>query len=392
MNLSLTKNKNMYLFFLTLACVSGIGKFFIPALFCLIIYYYKNKNEFLDDLSSLKRYKLSLFFMILFLVTLFISGLFVESDTWLKLVRNNFQRMLPFIFVILGLNGKGSFNEKIKYILFACCLSVLIICVPVLDKVLIDGLYRPSSILGSSNILGGTLILILPLILSFILIINRNQKIITFSVISICVLLMTLLLIKSRGSWLGLGVMIAVIPFILYEIKTISLKKLFVIEFMLCVLVIGAYFEFYNDLHRNYDFERPALREIAWQMFLANPIAGIGAGNFISTYVNENYVSPLANSKHILVHPHNIYFNYLSEHGILGFSGFIALIIFQLKVLYKSIVKNNNFISIAMFLAMCAMLVHGWFDVCFTARYYAMTYWLLWGITCYYIMIKNNKC
>lgn len=391
MNLSLTKNKNMYLFFLTLACVSGIGKFFIPALFCLIIYYYKNKNEFLVDLSSLKRYKLSLFFMILFLVTLFISGLFVESDTWLKLVRNNFQRMLPFIFVILGLNGKGSFNEKIKYILFACCLSVLIICVPVLDKVLIDGLYRPSSILGGPNILGGTLILILPLILSFILIINRNQKIITFSVISICVLLMTLLLIKSRGSWLGLGVMIAVIPFVLYEIKTISLKKLFIIEFMLCALVMGAYFEFYNDLHRNYDFERPALREIAWQMFLANPIAGIGAGNFISTYVNENYVSPLANSKHILVHPHNIYFNYLSEHGILGFGGFIALIIFQLKVLYKSIVKNNNFISIAMFLAMCAMLVHGWFDVCFTARYYAMTYWLLWGIVCYSIANKIKE-
>ncbi len=391
MNLSLTKNKNIFLFFLTLACVSGIGKFFIASLLCFIIYYYKNKNEFLEDLSSLKIYKSSFLFMILFLVTLFISGLFVESDTWLKLVRNNLQRMLPFFFVILGLNGKGLFNEKIKYILLGCCVSIFIICVPVLDKILIDGLYRPYSILGSPNILGGSLILVFPLIVSFILLINENKMIFVFSIISICVLLITLLLIKSRGSWLGLGAMFALIPFVLYKINTITLKKLILIELLLCLLAVASYLYFYNDLHRSYDFERPALREIAWQMFLANPIGGVGAGNFISTYVNENYVSPLVNSKHILVHPHNIYFNYLSEHGIFGFSGFIALIIFQLKVLWYSIIKRQNVLSIAMFLAIIGMLVHGWFDVCFSARYYAMTYWLLWGIVCYYILIKNNK-
>lgn len=390
MSLNPTKNKNMYLFFLTLACVSGIGKIFIPALLCFFVYYYKNKNKLMEDIISLKKYKNSFFFMFLFLGSLFISGVISESDTWLKLVRNNFQRMLPFVFVILGLNGDDSFYKKILYILFGACIGIFIICFSVLDKILLYGLYRPESILGGPNILGGTLILILPFVLVVTLFTKNNIKLFLLSMISISVLLITLFLIKSRGSWLGLGVMIGVLPFVLYKTKKISLKLLIFTEIVLIVLAISGYLVFYEDLHRSYDFERPALREIAWQMFLAKPIAGIGAGNFISTYINENYVSPLANSKHILYHPHNIYFNYLSEHGIIGFSGFIALIGFQLKILWNNISQQKSLVCISMFLAIIGMLAHGWFDVCFTARYYAMTYWMLWGIVSYLIINKQK--
>lgn len=384
MSLNPSRNKNLYLIFLTLACVSGIGSFFVPALFCFIIYYYKNKSIINIDINSLKMYKSSIIFMFLFLAALFISGFFSESDTWLKLVRNNFQRMLPFIFILMGLNDKNDFEEKLKYILLGFCLGIFIICFSALDKILIDGLYRPASIFGGPNILGGVLILILPLIFAFSIIMRKNTKLFILSMICILVMLVTLLLIKSRGAWLGLGVMIVFLPFILYKIKKVSLKTFIIIEIILCVLALGTYYVFYEDLHRNYDFERPALREIAWNMFLANPLFGVGAGNFISTYVNDNYVSPLANSKHILTHPHNIYFNYLSEHGIIGFSGFVILIGFQLKTLWKSILEYN-IISIAMFLSIIGMLAHGWFDVCITARYYAMTYWLLWGMVLYII-------
>ena len=76
MSLNPSRNKNLYLIFLTLACVSGIGSFFVPALFCFIIYYYKNKSIINIDINSLKMYKSSIFFMILFLAALFISGFF----------------------------------------------------------------------------------------------------------------------------------------------------------------------------------------------------------------------------------------------------------------------------------------------------------------------------
>ena len=73
MYLGLTNNKNLFLLFLTLACVSGIGSFFVPALLCLIIYYVKNRSELKQDICSLEKFKTTIFFMILFLGFLLVS-------------------------------------------------------------------------------------------------------------------------------------------------------------------------------------------------------------------------------------------------------------------------------------------------------------------------------
>lgn len=388
------KFKFYFLFFLTLACISGIGSFFIPALLFFIIYYIKNNNDFKQDICILAKFKMIIFFMILFLCGLFISWVVTGGTEGLKIVRHNFERMLPFIFVVIGLTGKGSINEKLKYILYGSCFGIWIACFSALDKIFIDGLYRPISLLGSVNILGGTLILVLPFIIALTCYLKKKNNVYLFSIITILLLLFTLLFIKSRGSWFGLGVIVSVLPLIIYKIKKITFNKVLIFESILVISAIATYFIFQDSLHRSYDFERPALREIAWHMFLANPLGGIGAGNFISTYVNDEYTSPLVNSKHILVHAHNIYFKFLSENGIIGFIGFISLIMYQLIISYVNIVKSKDKIIIAMFLSIAGMLAHGWFDVCFSARYYAMTYWLLWGITVYimYFCKEEIKC
>lgn len=390
MNFQSVKYNNFFLLFLALACVSGIGSFFVPALLCLIIYYVKNRSELKQDICSLEKFKTVIFFMILFLSCLLVSWAITGGAEGLKLVRHNFERMLPFAFVIMGLNSKGDIKDKLKYILFGSCFGIWIICFSALDKIFIDGLYRPISLLGSVNILGGTLILVLPFIIALICYFQKKNNVYLFSVITILLLLFTLLFIKSRGAWLGAGVMLITIPLIMYKINKLKLSKVLIIELILFICTVATYFVFQDALHRGYDFERPALREIAWHMFLANPIGGIGAGNFISTYVNDEYISPLVNSKHILKHAHNIYFKFLSENGISGFTGFIVLIIYQMKTLWNSILKQQNFLSIAMFLAIVGMLAHGWFDVCFSARYYAMTYWLLFGIVSYFIFVETK--
>lgn len=267
--------------------------------------------------------------MVIFLFVLLFSWLFVGGASGIKFIRHNVERMLPVIFIILGLAGENDIKEELKYIF-------------------------------------------------------------TFTTVTGALLLFTLLIIKSRGSWFGLGIMVALLPILLYKINKISFKLLLVIESLLLIIAIGIYFVFYEALHRGYDFVRPGLRIVAWNIFLDYPIAGIGPSNFISNYTNENFINPLANVKGVWTHAHNIYFKFLSENGIFGFSGFIALIIFQLKVLWKSIIEKHNKISIAIFLSICGMLAHGWFDVCFSSRYYAMTYWLLWGIV-YYIIINETK-
>lgn len=388
--LNLKNNKNLFLLFLSLACVSGIGAFFVPSVLALIIYYYNNKKELKIECSGLTKLKKSFLFMAIFLFGLLLSWLFVGEVAGIKLIRHNVERMLPFIFIIFGLAGKNDIKEKLKYILIGCCIGIWIDCLSVLEKIFIDGLSRPVSLLGSVNILGGTLILILPFLIIFAMYSYNKKYIFTFTTVTGALLLFTLLIIKSRGSWFGLGIMVALLPILLYKINKISFKLLLVIESLLLIIAIGTYFVFYEALHRGYDFVRPGLRIVAWNIFLDYPIAGIGPSNFISNYTNENFINPLANVKGVWTHAHNIYFKFLSENGIFGFSGFIALIIFQLKVLWKSIIEKHNKISIAMFLSICGMLAHGWFDVCFSSRYYAMTYWLLWGIV-YYIIINETK-
>ena len=388
--LNLKTNKNLFLLVLSLACVSGIGAFFVPSVLALIIYYYNNKKELKIECSGLTKLKKSFLFMAIFLFGLLLSWLFVGETAGIKLIRHNVERMLPFIFIIFGLAGKNDIKEKLKYILIGCCIGIWIDCLSVLEKIFIDGLSRPVSLLGSVNILGGTLILILPFLIIFAMYSYNKKYIFTFTTVTGALLLFTLLIIKSRGSWFGLGIMVALLPILLYKINKISFKLLLVIESLLLIIAIGTYFVFYEALHRGYDFVRPGLRIVAWNIFLDYPIAGIGPSNFISNYTNENFINPLANVKGVWTHAHNIYFKFLSENGIFGFSGFIALIIFQLKVLWKSIIEKHNKISIAMFLSICGMLAHGWFDVCFSSRYYAMTYWLLWGIV-YYIIINETK-
>lgn len=388
--LNLKNNKNLFLLFLSLACASGIGAFFVPSVLALIIYYYNNKKELKIECSGLTKLKKSFLFMAIFLFGLLLSWLFVGETAGIKLIRHNVERMLPFIFIIFGLAGKNDIKEKLKYILIGCCIGIWIDCLSVLEKIFIDGLSRPVSLLGSVNILGGTLILILPFLIIFAMYSYNKKYIFTFTTVTGALLLFTLLIIKNRGSWFGLGIMVALLPILLYKINKISFKLLLVIESLLLIIAIGTYFVFYEALHRGYDFVRPGLRIVAWNIFLDYPIAGIGPSNFISNYTNENFINPLANVKGVWTHAHNIYFKFLSENGIFGFSGFIALIIFQLKVLWKSIIEKHNKISIAMFLSICGMLAHGWFDVCFSSRYYAMTYWLLWGIV-YYIIINETK-
>ena len=314
--LNLKNNKNLFLLFLSLACVSGIGAFFVPSVLALIIYYYNNKKELKIECSGLTKLKKSFLFMAIFLFGLLLSWLFVGETAGIKLIRHNVERMLPFIFIIFGLAGKNDIKEKLKYILIGCCIGIWIDCLSVLEKIFIDGLSRPVSLLGSVNILGGTLILILPFLIIFAMYSYNKKYIFTFTTVTGALLLFTLLIIKSRGSWFGLGIMVALLPILLYKINKISFKLLLVIESLLLIIAIGTYFAFYEALHLGYDFVRPGLRIVAWNIFLDYPIAGIGPSNFISNYTNENFINPLANVKGVWTHAHNIYFKFLSENGI----------------------------------------------------------------------------
>ena len=77
---------------------------------------------------------------------------------------------------------------------------------------------------------------------------------------------------------------------------------------------------------------------LSYKMFLDNPITGIGISNF--NYLcnfNELYRNMMVNYK-CASHPHNIYFQWLTEGGIVVLRLFITYLIFLVRVL----IKNNG--------------------------------------------------
>lgn len=377
--LSEIKLNSLVVFFLVFTCISGIGKFFGLAFIFLIIYLCKNKKSFIFKFKCILQYKLNLSFMLFFILSILLASILSSNQYGIKESLHYIERMLPFFFIIFLIDNTLSSEDKC--LLLSMCLGIFIGSCNYWYNYFILDLNRTNGLLGSVNILGGTIILILPFIIGLTYKLRHNVFYRIIGLITLGYLLITLLIIQSRGAFLGLGALVTVYIILLYKIRNITFKQFFFVIALEIVCASACYFYFYDLLHRGYDYVRPALWRVAWNIFQEYPITGIGLGNYSSKYVSDTFISPLLMEKSIWTHAHNIYLKFLSETGIIGFCGFIALIIFQMVTLWKNIYyRNNNLYSISMFLAIVGMMVHGWFDVCFSARYYAMTYWLLWGI------------
>ena len=69
--------------------------------------------------------------------------------------------------------------------------------------------------------------------------------------------------------------------------------------------------------------QRMAIWQSAWEMFLDNPLLGVGLGNFDHAYPAYSLPGWL----HLPGHAHNYYLNLLAETGILGLSAYLALLL-----------------------------------------------------------------
>lgn len=381
MNLSVDL-RNIAAFLLVLGCVVGKGMFLGAAIVLLIIFFIKHRNLLTDYVVYLKQEKRTIGFMLFFILTLFIAAAFSTNSDSIKEAGHYLERMLPFFIVLLCLVKNKNYEP---YIAAGLIVGSFVICSELCYKYFALDMNRPRGMLGGPNTFGGTLIFLIPFLMLYWYRFWDNKKFKYSIGITLLMAVLAFAAIKSRGSLLGLAVSISLFPLVLYKAGKIKRNSLLA-YFAVCIIgFAGVYSVFYDSFHRSYDYERVALRDISLHMFYDHPLAGVGMGNFTSRYIGNDYISPLAYQKHFLSHAHNIYFKFLSETGFIGISGFLVLIFYQLNILWKNIKANNKkkWYGAALFLSILGMLAHGWVDVSFSARYFAMTYWMLWGVTCY---------
>jgi O-antigen ligase len=264
--------------------------------------------------------------------------------------------------------------------------------------------------LGDENDFCMTMNMIIPF--SFFLAMNASGKKKIFYIVLSGLFLFAIIISFSRGGFVGM-----MAAFIYCWLKTKRKLLTAIVMGVLTVFAIvvapPAYFDRLRSIteegaDKGTGEERVYTWKIGWNMFLDNPIIGVGQGNF--PYVFQKYELQVTGSDEPFYGrsvagraAHSIYFTMLPELGILGTCIIFGMIYYTFKDLRKiraNILKKNykesnqssdKYLSIVLALegALVAYLVSG----VFISTLYYPNLWILMGfiISLKYIVIKGLK-
>lgn len=382
------------IFILPLGCIGISSAFQVLAILLFLFCLFRRKVKYNYSLffkSSIVKKSITMIF--LWIICVIIADLVSKGslggfkDGW-----NYLQRMLPFFLVgLFALNGK----KFLKFALLGLCVSIFIINIDVFYNLILQDQWRPRTIFSGPNRLGAFLIMLLPFIACGIYEFKNNKKIVFIGVILLFAGILSLVISGSRGAILGLlcGSFIA---FLILQLKNGNLKKIcktLLTGVILIGVIISVVSYLYPEMvNRSYDMERIYIWQSALKMIADYPLWGVGAGHFNDIYVNNGYINALAKEPH-LQHPHNIFLFYFVERGILAGISFILMLLTQIYILSKNFLLSNKQVNTLVFAGLIMVFgaaIQGCVDVVMDNRTYQLMYWLLYGLSCYSIIYKEQ--
>jgi O-antigen ligase len=253
---------------------------------------------------------------------------------------------------------------------------------------------RIGGLFGHPNKLGGCIILALPFFTYFSWYFRKHGLMCLTMVTSLILLIVCLLISGSRGAWIGLIWEILFGGcFYLYRITGSRITKKLLIRVALA-FILGIFLMTSIEKYkaRSYDHERILLWTAAWEMFQDHPLTGVGLLRFNDAY-KAHYLSPLAKEPD-LPHPHNVFLNFLSETGLIGFCAFLALVLGPVMLVFKfgqkqALLTDRVLLPDIFIVSIVGMCGHGMVDVLCTTRDQMMLWFFLWGVVCLYM--KEEK-
>ena len=111
-------------------------------------------------------------------------------------------------------------------------------------------------------------------------------------------------------------------------------------------------------------------------MFKDHIIAGVGFNNWQEIY-STKYMQVGATEE--LKHAHNMYLQFLTTTGVIGFFGFIFFIYSYINYLLTS-QYNNRYFNFAILCGLIMFLLHGFVDATFFVKSITRIFWLICGI------------
>ena len=373
--------KGITLFLIALVVVCGSGNILVIAAILSLVVCYIDKNRF----SNLKNpyFNKTILLLFLYILIMLLESYLISNDIGVKYSLRTFEKISSFLLIYIFLGHVKNF-WIISIIGVGC--GLFINDIVVFSNYLASNNERVESLFGHPNKTGSIMAFIFPFYIYTIDEFKKDKLLLIFSACVIIGIIFCLYVSDSRGSYMAfIAEIICIISLYLYRKKVLKFNiKFFLLIILLIVISIMVYI-LLNQ--RPYDYERVLLWTAAWEMFLDNPVTGVGISKFNDVY-REGYISILAKEPY-LSNPHNLYLDLLSSTGIIGFCSYFALLIWQCKICLKSsnlIEKNSNSIfsiSDMFFISIIGLLIHNLVDVTSTLRDYMLIYYFMWSLCCW---------
>lgn len=359
--------------------------------FCLFIFYLFSKNKKINLFLILLPF---IFSLSVFILNFLSVNLYSSQKEVLKFF------VFSFLFVFIVLQDRKTVDKLI----FAVILVSMIVSIRALyqyfsgfsymqkhfsrAEITQGGFYawellkqhRVVSWFSSPGLLASYLVIICPVVFSYILKSfqeHKPKKVFVFSLIFI-LLFAALLVTKAIGAYLSLILgLIFLALFLFFQKKKIIFHKGILCILALLLLVSGIAFTRRADYFLNFKNPQNSITQrlyywkTATAMIREHPVAGIGIGNFGIIYPQFKYAQ--ANET---IYAHNIFLHLWAETGIFPL---FFLVIFIVYIFKKTLTQQTDIVKIGFLSGSFAFLLHNLIDYSFFIAQVAHLWWIITG-------------
>ncbi|MDA9710147.1 O-antigen ligase family protein [Candidatus Pelagibacter sp.] len=262
---------------------------------------------------------------------------------------------------------------------------------------------RLGSFTGKESVIGYYYLGFCLIFLSYIYSKSQNK----FFNLSLAILLIIIsIFIGERANFIK--TLLAIILFIFFIYKLDNKLKLF--SFFSTLIILYLIFINFNHAYKMRYFKQikslftndglskylensqyGAHRNVAKEIFLDNPIFGVGVKNFRTESRNKKYDDLDHKKNHLRVsnHPHELYYEFLSETGLFGLTCFLIFISYSIFLSLKNYFKSKNIYQFSAIVFVILSILPVIPAGSFLATYTSSLFWINYAIMMSYQSTKK---
>ena len=384
----------------------NINIILISSLFIFLLL--RNKDDFFKHKENLYIFYLLIFFFLSLIVNLiFSNNFFLSYQRVLKIFFIIFF-ILAFKFLIMNHHQDLQKIYKLWIIIFLIVIFDLMIEFYLGKNIFSQSSKMPGrlgSFTGEESVIGNFFFGFCLIFLSYIH--NKSQKN-TLNISLAFFLIIVSFFIGERANFIKTFSAIMLFIFLTYKInyKVKFLSSIFaiILIYFLFLNVNSDYKQrYFNQIHKifkqdglNYYLENSqygAHRNVAKEIFLDNPIFGVGIKNFRIESGNEKYNDLDHKLNHLRVsnHPHELYYEFLSETGIFGLSCFLIFILTSIIISFKSYMQKKNIYQLSALIIVVLSILPIIPTGSFLSTYMSSIFWINYAIMIGYCGLKKTR-